>query len=64
MTKEKLKEKYFQRLGVTHEKQKRIAKALLIGGLIVGGLYFSRYLLDGFAETVRGFKNVRRAFKE
>ncbi len=62
--KQKLKEKGFYDFQVSQEKQDTVTKVALIFGLVIGGLYFSRYLLNGFAGTVRAFKSVKKAFKE
>ncbi len=60
----KLREKHLKEHYTIQEKQERIAKTVLICGLVLGGLILSKYFLNGFAETVRAFKNVTRAFRE
>ncbi len=39
-------------------------KILVIGTAIIGLLFASNYLLNGAAESIRAYKNLRRAVKE
>lgn len=62
--KEKLREELQHAPFDLQEKQEKIAKTVFICGLVLGGLFLSKYFLNEFADTVRAFKKVKRAFRE
>ena len=63
MEKQQLKEEHFADYYAQQEKQKRLMKILMISGIVLGTLYFSRYFLNAAAETIRACKNLRDAVK-
>lgn len=41
-----------------------VVKWILIGGALYGAFYLSGYLMNASADTIRAYKNLRRAMKE
>jgi len=59
-----LKEEYYSKYLKEEAKGRKVARVILVTGLVIGGLYLSKYLFNGMAGTVRAFKNLTRAIKE